>query len=341
MIVAFFVAANHQAWFVDGRTGDVERQYEIPVKDKQQNHWGYIARHQDALFGTVVRSSAIYTRWWGASQWFDSTGGNDTHVVAGDKLFSMDVESGKLKWEHEGLVIHPTITLLDDRLYFVESKTPSHVNGETRRLSLDGGQQHELVCLDADTGEPVWRQPIKPFAGHLSSFYLAGGGDQAIRALVMVASEATQKMFTAQAFDPESGKLRWSQNIPWESNHHGKHISRPAIQGDLVYLRPEVLKLASGESIHRGFPGGHGCSSYTASANGIFTRLGETTWWDARTQKVNRFKRIRTDCWLSVIPAQGMLISAEGGGGCSCGSWLEISLGFLPRNVDEDLPDDE
>ena len=336
-----FVAAGSQAWYVLGKTGDIVRQFDIPAKDKKRNHWGYIARNKDSLIGSVVKSSAIYTRWWGASKWFDSTGGNDTHVVGGDKLFSLNAETGALDWEYDGLVIHPTITILNDYIYFIESKTPAHLESETRRLSLDANQKHEMVCLSCDTGAEVWRQPIEPFAGHLSSFYLAGGGKKEIQSLVLVASEAKQKVFTAQAFNPATGDRRWSQVVDWEANHHGKHISRPAIQGDLIYLRPEVLDLATGESMHRGFPGGHGCSSYTASTNGIFTRLGETTWWDVRTQKVNRFKRIRTDCWLSVIPAQGMLISAEGGGGCSCGSWLETSLGFLPRNVDEDLPEDE
>ena len=336
-----YVAANHQAWFVNGRTGEIDRRIDIPADDRNQNHWGYLARYDDALIGTVVQASAIYTRWWGASKWFDSTGGEDTHVVAGDQMFSLNAETGDLNWQYDGLILHPTITILDDRIHFIESKTPEHLEGDVRRLSLDAEQHHELVCLDGATGQELWRKPIEPFAGHLSSLYLAGGGDREIRALVLVASEATRKLFTVQAFDPETGDRHWSQTIDWEANHHGKHISRPAIQGDLIYIRPEVLQLADGESIHRGFPGGHGCSSYTASSNGIFTRLGETTWWDVRTQKVNRFKRIRTDCWLSVIPAQGMLISAEGGGGCSCGSWLETSLGFLPRNVDEDLPDDE
>lgn len=334
-----FVASNRQAWFIAGRTGEIKKRFDIP-SDKRSDHWGYIARLDDDLLGSVVPASAIYTRWWGASQWFDSTGGKDTHVVAAEKLFSMNAKTGQMNWEYEGLVIHPTITIMNQRVYFVESKTPAHQQAATRRLSLDEGQQHELVCLDGYSGKVLWRHALKSFAGHLSSFYLAGGGEENVRCLLLVASEATKQMFTVQSFDPHTGEPKWDQVIAWEANHHGKHISRPAIQGDLVYIRPEVLDLNTGESIHRGFPGGHGCSSYTASANGIFARLGETTWWDVRTQKVNRFKRIRTDCWLSVIPAQGMLISAEGGGGCSCGSWLETSLGFLPRSVSEERPDD-
>ena len=92
-----YVAANHQAWLVDGRSGDIEKQFDIPTDDKKKNHWGYIARYNDDLLGTVVNASSIYTRWWGASQWFDSTGGNDTHVVAGEKLFSMDAKSGRFE----------------------------------------------------------------------------------------------------------------------------------------------------------------------------------------------------------------------------------------------------
>ena len=99
------------------------------------------------------------------------------------------------------------------------------------------------------------------------------------------------------------------------------------------------MDLATGQTLTRGFPPGHGCASYSLSTQGLFSRLGETTWWDVRNNKVNRFKRVRTDCWISVVPAQGMVLSAEGGGGCSCGNWLETSMGFIPRSVNENLPE--
>lgn len=336
-----YVAAENQAWFVDGRTGEITRQFKVPVNQDQppENSWGYIGRYKNQLLGTVVRTSAIYTKWWGSSQWFDSTGGADTHVVAGDQLFSMDPQTGELHWQYEGLVLHPTITIMDDFVFFVEDKTTAHKTSATRRISLDEDQQHELVCLDVKTGNVQWRRPLAEFAGHIASFYLAGGGKTPNRSLVLVASESTKSEFSIQTFRPDSGDPIWNRTVAWEANHHGKHISRPAIEGDLVYLRPEVMKLASGETVRRGFPGGHGCSSYTLSVNGLFSRLGETTWWDVRHNKVNRFDRIRTDCWISVVPAQGMLLSAEGGGGCSCGSWLETSLGLLPRSVDEAFPE--
>lgn len=339
-----FVAAENQVWFFEGASGEITRRYELPRDESSDSgtSWGYLSRYENQLLGTSVAPDAIYTKWWGKTQWFDSTGGDDTHVVAGDQFFSIDVETGETQWAYDGLILHPTITIMDGAVYFVEDKTPAHQAADRRRISLDKGQQHELVCLDVTSGEKRWSQPLPSFAGHLACLYLAGGGHPDQRTLVMVASESTRKEFLVSAFSPVDGTTAWSRTVEWESNHHGKHISRPAIQGELLYLRPEVIELTGGETITRGFPGGHGCSSYTLSTHGMFSRLGETTWWDPRTEKVNRFERIRTDCWISVVPAQGMLLSAEGGGGCSCGSWMETSLGFLPRSIDNlDLQSDK
>ena len=340
-----FVAAEHEAWFLNGRTGQIQKKYPLPDKSIKKSpwkaheiQWGFIARHKNLLLGSAVRADAIYKKWWGKTQWFDTPTGGDTHLVTCDSFFALDHESGGLKWNYDGLILHPTITVLDNKIYFVEDKTPEHKSERTRRISIDKGQNHELVCLDAESGRLIFRQPLDEFSGKVSALYLAGGGNDKLRSLVLVASEATQKRFSITCLDPGTGDTKWKRSVKWEANHHGKHISRPAIENDLVYLRPEVLNLADGKTIKRGFPSGHGCASYTLSKNGLFSRLGETTWWDVRNDKVSRFSRVRTDCWISAIPAQGMLLSAEGGGGCSCGSWLETSIGFLPRKVDQTFP---
>ena len=83
-------------WFIDGKTGRVARKFETPVlKNSQHQGWGFISRYKNQLLGTVVDPAAVYTKWCGKTQWFDSTGGADTHVVAGEQLFSMDPETGK------------------------------------------------------------------------------------------------------------------------------------------------------------------------------------------------------------------------------------------------------
>ena len=52
--------------------------------------------------------------------------------------------------------------------------------------------------------------------------------------------------------------------------------------------------------------------------------------WDSATGQVSSWYNLRPSCWLSVIAAGGVLLAPEGGGGCSCGNWLEASVGFVP-----------
>ena len=76
-------------------------------------------------------------------------------------------------------------------------------------------------------------------------------------------------------------------------------------------------------------PGG-GCGTYAACESALFFRASNVTIWDAESGTTTKWHRLRPDCWLSTIPAAGMLLCAEGGGGCSCGTWMETSVGFMP-----------
>jgi hypothetical protein len=127
-----------------------------------------------------------------------------------------------------------------------------------------------------------------------------------------------------------TGKPIWRGKFDWEVDHHGKHLSRPAIVGGKVYLRPLTLDLETGEVLSQKFPDGHQCGTYTASRDALFLRAGELAVWDRESGEATRWDRARPDCWISTIPALGMLLSPEGGGGCSCGGWIETSIGFAP-----------
>jgi hypothetical protein len=91
-----------------------------------------------------------------------------------------------------------------------------------------------------------------------------------------------------------------------------------------------VLDLKTGGLLPITMPGG-GCGTYAATAKSLIFRSSNVTLWNLETGKRSDFNRLRPGCWLSTIPAAGMLLSPEAGGGCSCGKWLETSLGFRPR----------
>jgi hypothetical protein len=116
---------------------------------------------------------------------------------------------------------------------------------------------------------------------------------------------------------------------------HGSHLSRPAIVGQRLFVRPAVFDLTIGAKLPEVIPVG-GCGTYACSDHALFFRAGSaknSAMWTMDNGRYTMWDRLRPDCWLSTIPAGGMLLSPEGGGGCSCGSWMETSLGFLPARA--------
>ena len=82
--------------------------------------------------------------------------------------------------------------------------------------------------------------------------------------------------------------------------------------------------------------GGHeGCATYAAASDALIYR-GQSRrigMWNTNTGKVSSWFNLRPSCWLSVIPACGMVLAPEGGAGCSCGEWMQTSLGFIPQKT--------
>ena len=55
--------------------------------------------------------------------------------------------------------------------------------------------------------------------------------------------------FGLYAFDAQTGRSEWRKKFAWEVDHHGKHLSRPAIVGGHVIVRPLVFELATGGTV--------------------------------------------------------------------------------------------
>lgn len=167
----------------------------------------------------------------------------------------------------------------------------------------------------------LWESPAKPLPG-ISAMYGVSTKDQ----YLLETSSGGEFAIYSLALD--SGKMQWRGKYGWEADHHGKHLSRPAVVGDKIYLRPLTLDRISGKVLSKTFPVGHQCGTYTCTSNALFLRAGNLAMWDGNSVGATRWERLRPDCWISTIPAEGMLLSPEGGGGCSCGGWIETSVGF-------------
>lgn len=326
-----FVAVRNGCWRIDAQTGDVEQIHDVIDGDrtKWQYDWGYVARVGNVLLGSAVKQGTAFTNFWGNADagWYDARSGSTTFKVCSENLFAVDPESGKRKWEYiNGLIINPTITATAEYTYFVECRNPAVKALTSRRVGMPQlWKDQYLVALHTATGEIAWEKALDTEDG-IVVFNMAKGGDR------LVLCSSNNKKYNVYAFAANDGKQVWEQSFGWLGGQgdHGKAMSRPAIVGDTVYVRPRTLDLNTGEIGALTMPGG-GCGTYAATTEALFFRSGNVTAWNNSSGSTTSWNRLRPGCWLSTIPANGMLLSPEAGGGCSCGSWLETSVGFMPK----------
>ncbi len=330
-----FAVMKDRCWQIDAKTGKTAKTFAVPGKKKNASvdkfEWGYVCVDGSQLIGSAVRAGSSFTNFWGngTAGWYDATSGEVTHKVCSDRLFSLDKGSGQTQWTYQnGLIINPTITVAEGRIFFIECRNPKALNSiklgqKSRRLGIpEFWQDQFMVSLDAKTGKMLWQKPIDTEDG-LVVFYLAYADDR----LVLVSSNTKYHVYGFQADD---GKPLWNVSFDWKSDNHGRHMSRPAIVGGKVYVRPRVIDLATGKLDKIIMPDA-GCGTYAMTAHAAIFRQGNVTVWDRRRGQTSSWNRLRPGCWLSTIPAGGMILSPEAGGGCSCGSWLETSIGFIPK----------
>lgn len=325
-----FVAIEDSCRRLSGPDGEVLADYPVVAPEGRfpgaDWEWGHVGVLQEGLLGSAVLGGGHHTRWWGSSAWYDAKDGDDAAKVVSDLLFLMDPSTGDVRWKHSsGRLLEATLTHADGRIYFVETRGEQAARHERGRI-------HEaflwddmwMVCLEASSGRVLWEREARPEPGPVL-FCMAFSEGR----LVLLSSRGGY--YSLYVLDAEDGTALWRKKFPWETDHHGKHLSRPLIVGGEIFVRPLALDLETGEVRRDAFPKGHQCGTYVASSEALFLRAGDLCVWDRASGDSSRWSRLRPDCWISTIPACGMLLSPEGGGGCSCGKWIEASMAFRPR----------
>jgi hypothetical protein len=179
-----------------------------------------------------------------------------------------------------------------------------------------------LVTLDLQDGTVIWQQPVSPMPGVVMVCLAQSSGR-------LVLATSGNGRYEVRCHSDSDGKELWVEDFAWPQDHHGGHMARPAIEGSRVYVRPQTFDLMTGTTLELTVPGGK-CGTYAAFDDGLIFRDSNVTLWSAMSGSATSWNRLRPDCWLSTIPANGLLLSPEAGGGCSCGSWLETSIAFRP-----------
>ncbi|MGK0216664.1 MAG: outer membrane protein assembly factor BamB [Planctomycetota bacterium] len=324
-----YVALGSRLARFDGLTGLQDPSLRLPLATLGGGgyEWGLVVRHGELLYGSAVPTGAQFTEWWGGEHWYDAKEGEHASKVTSRLLFAMDPDTGDLRWRYQGgRVVDTTVVFSGERVTFLEARSAGAFKNRTGRLNDELWSDLWMVCLDTARGTELWRRPAKPMPGTVA-LQMATDGE------FLALSSSGGLSHALYVFDAADGKSIWRKRFDWEADHHGKHLARPAMANGEVFLRPFSFDLRSGEVGAKTFPEGHQCGSYAATTHAVLLRAAELCIWDRDSRESTRWTRLRPDCWISTIPACGMLLSPEGGGGCSCGEWIEASMGFLPSSL--------
>ena len=333
---AVYAAIHDACWRIDASTGQVGPVYPVFAPNgRWECDWGYVANVGDVLYGSAVKKGAPYTNFWGGAQagWYDSAVGEVTHKVCSDAVFALDKSSGEMRWSYgNGVILNTTIVIANGRMFFVECRHEEVVASEERRIGApELWQDQYLVALDALSGELVWEQPIDTEDGTVV-FYLIHANDTLVIAL-------SHRKYHLYGFNAVDGAPLWHAEHDWTGADHSGHMQHPTVVANTVYLEPCGYDLTDGRLITDKMARHEGCPTYMATEYALIYRgsARRMAMWDVASGRASFWDRLRPGCWLSTMAGGGMVLSPEGGGGCSCGGWLETSLAFIRRESESEL----
>jgi len=332
---ALYVAIQDKCWALGHYDGDLERVFDLPGALAGSDYdWGYVAQKNGVLLASAVKTGMVYTDFWGGASWYDKTSGYGTGKVCSDALFAYDLDTpganddSPLLWTRQkGLVVNTTIAANDEAVFFVEARDETLQQAQTRRLNdARFWSTQYLVALNPRTGELLWETPIDTVDG-IVVFFLSCTTDA-----VVIASSAAGN-YHLYAYDAEGGQSLWHAEHPWTGDNHSGHMQHPVVMADRVFLEPCGYDLKTGQRITSQMGRHEGCATYCGTKHALLYRgqSRRVAMWDTDTGEVTSWYNLRPSCWLSTIAGEGMVLSPEGGGGCSCGNWLETSLAFAPK----------
>lgn len=333
-----FIAVDDDCWRLDGDTGLRTKTYKL---NDEGYEWGYVARAGDKLYGSAQYKNAHYTNIWGGASWYDSRSSTAaTAKICSRYLFANNESTGQRLWTYDstdadkGVIINSTITIGNGRVYFVESRNATVENYTSGRIGISQlWDQQYLVALDQDTGVRLWQQSINPVDG-VPVFYLVYANET----LILVSSSSANSRYYLYAYEAASGnaKAGWSTNPvshSWTADHHGGHIQHPVVIGNRLYLEPRGYNIDTGADLGITMGSRSGCTTRAGTTGALIYRGSgrRMAMWDINSGSSSYWNPLRPSCWLSMIPAGGMILLPEGGGGCSCNEWFQTSIGFVSK----------
>ena len=356
-----FVAADRDCWMLDTNTGDVLHKF---ADAESENDWGYLATTGDYLLGSGQKTPADeYSGGRRREGYKFLVSARDLHSrpAVSDNLFAHDYSTKSLNWKYQrtSVILNSTIVVGADRVYFVESENPDVTQDPSGTANLpdffaDGAR---LVVLDLHTGKEAWSKPLRPLSSqpadeheHIMFLSYSDG---------ILLSTRTGHIdgrlgYRLEAMDAATGRTKWEQTT--SSRHriyapltYGKNgqQSHPSITGGRIYLLSHITDALISIDLHTGETAQNPelfnfwihsktCAVPTASATGLYFRRNSCYMYDLPSERLIDLTGVtRPSCWMSIIPAGGLVLMPEASSGCTCGFALQTSVVLVPRRPNQ------
>ncbi|MEN6427941.1 MAG: PQQ-binding-like beta-propeller repeat protein [Phycisphaerales bacterium] len=390
---ALYVAAYDRCLRLDPTTGRTVRVYDLPGGNSGSCRWGCVSTDRDMLFGiraeplkqpyaTELRTRfadpnddtlRAYTR--SNAKWFPMAnyplwenyspdkGSVTDRMMAGDMVFALDADTGKVRWTYPGKrIANLTLSIGGGKVFFAESVVTDALAGqalEERRALIGEGVYEEtkemkkaqtyessdtrlVVALDAQSGEKLWERAVD-FTGCCGDAMGSACQDDVLLFFGCVGNHDAYRFRENQltyrrivAMSASSGAILWSRPVNYRT--------RPVVVGDRIVIEPRMCDLRTGRILTRLDPiseeevpweflrPGHTCAITSASASALFYRSSSIAIYDlARDAGVALFGGIRPGCWINMIPANGLVLVPEASVGCTCSFPLRGSFALVNK----------
>ncbi|MEM7384584.1 MAG: LamG-like jellyroll fold domain-containing protein [Verrucomicrobiota bacterium] len=320
-----YVAIKDQLWVLNAASGARVRVHRNPLEETHE--WGYVAQTNDLLIGSSVKKGSIFTDFWSGASWYDEKNDQATAKVCSNNLFAFSKKTGEERWLYQnGTIVNTSISAGNGKIFLTESRNAEIQDQATGRIASPKlWEDFYLVCLDESTGHVLWEKPIETQKKSISYF-----GIYTPEAMIVIGSN--EGHFHLQAYDPATGELKWKRQNKWADDHHSGHMQHPVAVNGVLYLQPYGMDLETGELTTEKMGKREGCHTYVGARDALVFRgtNRQVSMWSLEEEETTTWTRLRPSCWLSIVPAGGLLLMPEGGGGCSCGNWMETSIAFRP-----------
>ncbi len=341
-----YVAAADSCQVFDAATGRPLQPLQPPAAVRTDAHaWGYVARVENLLFGSVARPGASFRRQ--TKELTPTIWGNHQPLITSTALFAPSAgRNHDAVWTYKpeaGLIVNPTLAVAEGRMLFIESGNTNTLSDADGRLSLADllNPSAFLVALDAATGRLLWREKVDLTCMHHILFLSAAEGKILVSGTQYVRNGAKKKVrYELKAYTAENGEFLWENTQVPDYDHvldggHGEQVQHLAIRNGVIYGPGFACRLSTGDR-HDGsvWHKSHKCTTISLSDRCAFSRFSKEKnpfMFDLDSGKSYRLTTItRPGCWINMIPAGGLLLIPEGSAGCTCEYPIQTSMALRP-----------